>query len=82
MPDANCTIRVDGLEIPATTGESLAVALLNNGHIRFRQSCSGQGRDPLCGMGICYECRVRISGRWTRACLEPVRDGMEISTHE
>jgi predicted molibdopterin-dependent oxidoreductase YjgC len=33
-------------------------------------------------MGTCYECQVRVDGRLVRACLEPVRDGMEVRTHE
>ncbi len=79
MPET-CTIRVDGEAVEAHPGESLAVALLRAGVGRFRTSCSGQGRAPLCGMGTCYECQVRIDGRWARACLEPVRAGLEVRT--
>lgn len=77
-----CTIRVDGRPIEATAGESVAVALLRAGVSVFRQSCRGQGRAPLCGMGTCYECQVRVDGRWARACLEPVREGLEVRTHD
>jgi sarcosine oxidase subunit alpha len=76
-----CSIRVDGQTVPALAGESLAVALLRAGCERFRESCSGQGRIPLCGMGTCYECQVRVADRWVRACLEPVSEGMEVQTH-
>jgi len=32
-------------------------------------------------MGICFECRVTVDGDpHRRACLEPVRDGMEVET--
>ena len=82
MSREQCTITVDGRSLPATAGESLAVALLQGGYLRFRESCSGQRRAPLCGMGTCYECRVRVADRWVRACLEPVRDKMEVATHD
>jgi len=81
MPES-CTIRVDGTAVPAAPGESLAVVLLRAEVPRFRTSCGGQGRAPLCGMGTCYECQVRVDGRWARACLEPVREGMEVRTHD
>ena len=77
-----CTITVDGQSVVAIPGESLAVALLRSGRWRFRESCSGQGRAPLCGMGTCYECQVRVDGAWIRACLEPVREGVEVRTHD
>jgi predicted molibdopterin-dependent oxidoreductase YjgC len=79
MPD-RCSIRVDGQTVAAVPGESLAVALLRAGCFRFRRSCSGQARAPVCGMGTCYECQVKVDGSWVRACLEPVRDGLEVRT--
>jgi predicted molibdopterin-dependent oxidoreductase YjgC len=33
-------------------------------------------------MGTCYECQVKVAGTWVRACLEPVRDGLEVHTHD
>lgn len=77
-----CTIRVDGTAIQAEVGGSLAVALLRAGHSAIRQSCMGQPRAPLCGMGTCYECQVRVDGQWVRACLEAVREGLEVNTHD
>ena len=79
--DDRCTLRVDGQVVEARPGESLAVVLLRGGQVRFRESCSGQARAPLCGMGTCYECQVRVDGAWVRACLEPVREGLEVRTH-
>lgn len=80
MPEP-CAIRVDGAEVQALEGESLAVALLRVGVSAFRTSCRGEGRAPFCGMGTCHECQVRVDGRWVRACLEPVRAGQEVQTH-
>jgi D-hydroxyproline dehydrogenase subunit gamma len=79
--DEPCRILVDGEPVAAVPGESLAVVLLRAGCFRFRTSCTGQGRGPLCAMGTCYECQVQVDGTWSRACLAPVRNGMEVRTH-
>ncbi|UUF00473.1 (2Fe-2S)-binding protein [Xanthomonas hortorum pv. pelargonii] len=66
------------VEVPAGASVAAAVALAT---LRFRQSCSGQPRAPLCGMGVCFECRVRIDGiGQQRACLVDARDGMRVRT--
>lgn len=65
-PDA--TIVVDGVELPARTGETVAAALL----------AAGRG-EYFCGMGVCFLCLVSIDGEpGRRACLEAVRSGMHI----
>lgn len=73
-------IRVDGRERRVHADESLAAALLNAGVSAFRTSVQGDARGPVCGMGACFECRVRVDGRSVRACLEPVREGMHVET--
>jgi predicted molibdopterin-dependent oxidoreductase YjgC len=74
-------IVVDGRSLEVAAGMSVAAALLNDGLRPFRRSVTGQERAPLCGMGVCYECRVTISGiAHRRACLVPVSDGLEIAT--
>jgi len=41
----------------------------------------GEPRLPLCGMGVCFECRVCIDGvAEQRACMLPVRTGMQVTT--
>ncbi|HVL45744.1 MAG TPA: 2Fe-2S iron-sulfur cluster-binding protein, partial [Acidovorax sp.] len=35
---------------------------------------------PLCGMGVCHECRVRIQGRIRLACQTACAEGMVIDT--
>jgi sarcosine oxidase subunit alpha len=65
-------------DVPADI--SLAAALLNAGYTAFRRSVSGEPRGPVCGMGTCFECRVTIDGmQGRRACLEPVREGMQVA---
>jgi sarcosine oxidase subunit alpha len=49
----------------------------------FRRSVTGEARAPLCGMGVCYECRVTIGGiRHRRACQVSVSNGLDIATGE
>lgn len=75
------TITVGDREIQAPVGVSVAAALMLAGVRAFRRSVSGEGREPLCGMGVCHECRVTIDGvPHRRACLVPVRDGLHVST--
>ena len=72
---------VDGEPRRAVAGSSVAAALLNAGIWRVRDAVDGAPRAPLCGMGICYECRVTIDGEaHRRACLVPVAEGMIIRT--
>ncbi|QQS41312.1 MAG: (2Fe-2S)-binding protein [Acidobacteriota bacterium] len=77
----NLKIKIDGAEHETAAGTIVASALLNAGITAFRTSVKGEPRVPLCGMGICFECRVTIDGvANVRSCLEPVCDGMEIET--
>jgi hypothetical protein len=47
----------------------------------FRRSVTGEARAPLCGMGICFECRVTINGQaHSRSCQIPVADGQNVIT--
>jgi D-hydroxyproline dehydrogenase subunit gamma len=75
------SITVDGRKVAVEPGISVAAALLNAGITGFRRSVAGETRAPVCGMGICFECRVSIDGvPHERACLRTVRDGMEVRT--
>ena len=70
---------LDGRPAAAEGGTSLLAALWNAGRRVVRTSVSGEARGPLCGMGTCFECRVTIDGvMGRRACLEPVREGMQV----
>lgn len=74
-------IRIDGVERQVPGGQSLAAALLGAGVRAFRRSPGGEPRGPVCGMGSCMECRVTVDGiPHRRACLEPLREGMEVRT--
>lgn len=80
MPDrVKLTVNGIGVEVPAGSMVSTAVALA--GANVYRRSVSGEPRGPLCGMGICFECRVTIDGRaHCRSCQVVCRPGMEVRT--
>jgi NADH dehydrogenase/NADH:ubiquinone oxidoreductase subunit G len=75
-------ITVNGRDVSAGAGDTVAAALLLAGHQAFRRSMlSGAARGPYCAMGACFECLVSIDGQQgLQACLVPVRDGMMIET--
>jgi len=67
------------VSVPAGTMVSTAVAIA--GVTRLRRSVTGEPRGPLCGMGICFECRVTIDGReHCRSCQVPCAAGMQVRT--
>jgi len=74
-------IVVNGAEREVPANATLAAALLGLGVTRFRTSVHGEPRGPVCGMGVCHECRVTVDGRsGVRACLLPCREGMRVET--
>ena len=77
--DSSVKIKINGKEFEVNSGSTVASALLNCGFDGFRKSVTGSARGPLCGMGICYECRTEIDGNaYVRSCMVLCRDGMEI----
>ena len=73
-------LTLDGHALRVPDGTSVAAALALGGDGSSRTSASGQRRAPLCGMGICQECRVTIDGRRRLACQTLCRDGMHVET--
>ncbi len=71
---------LDGRPLRVADGTSVAAALALGGDGCARTSVSGQRRAPLCGMGICQECRVSIDGVRRLACQTLCRDGMRVET--
>lgn len=74
-------VRIDGQHYQVTDGISVAAALLQAGFRSCRTTpVSGQPRAPFCMMGMCFECLVEIDGLPNQqACMQNVRDGMEIN---
>jgi aerobic-type carbon monoxide dehydrogenase small subunit (CoxS/CutS family) len=74
-------LTVNGQTVTVPEGTSVAAAVLIVGEAAFRHSVSGQPRGPVCGMGICYECRVTLDGRLhARSCQIVCLEGMQVST--
>ncbi|WP_248796346.1 2Fe-2S iron-sulfur cluster-binding protein [Pseudomonas sp. MWU13-2105] len=71
---------LDGCTLRVAEGTSVAAALALAGDGCTRTAVTGQRRAPLCGMGICQECRVNIDGRRRLACQTLCRDGMHVET--
>ena len=80
MPD-RVTLKVDGVEIVVPAGAMVSTAVAMAGASAYRRSVTGEPRGPLCGMGICFECRVTIDGRaHLKSCQVVCRPGMKVRT--
>lgn len=71
------TLTIDGHSASVAEGATVAAAIAGV----TRRSVSGQLRAPLCGMGVCQECRVTINGRaHVLSCQTLCRPGMDVQT--
>jgi sarcosine oxidase subunit alpha len=75
-----CWIFVNGKRLEVAVGTSVAAAMvLAQEPCRF--SVIGEPRAPLCGMGICMECRATVNGvPHMRTCQLVCAPGMEVVT--
>ena len=82
LADAGETVslKVDGREIRARAGDTVAGAMLAAGIDHFRTTpVTESPRAPYCLMGVCFDCLVTIDGVGNRqGCLVPVTEGMQI----
>ena len=80
MPES-VTLSVNGVSVEIPAGSMVSAAILKTETHGFRRSVTGEPRGPLCGMGICFECRVTIDGeQHCRSCQTVCRDGMDVRT--
>lgn len=71
-------VTVNGVPVRVASGATVTTAILLAGNA-CRTSVSGEPRGPLCGMGICFECRVAINGKpHCRSCQTLCEQGMEV----
>ena len=74
-------LTVDGVSVSMPSGSMVAAAILKSRQHAFRRSATGEARGPLCGMGICFECRVMIDGEpHCRSCQIMCENGMDVRT--
>lgn len=76
------SVTVNGVAVEVVAGTTVAVATM-----LARQACrtsvAGQRRGPLCGMGVCFECRAVINGMpHCRSCQILCEPDMEVRTDE
>ncbi|HEY6445633.1 MAG TPA: 2Fe-2S iron-sulfur cluster-binding protein [Acidobacteriaceae bacterium] len=82
MPDRSpgISLTVNGARITVAPGTTVAAAVAIAG-AATRTSVSGEPRGPLCGMGICFECRVTIDGMpHQRSCQILCAPGIAVMT--
>lgn len=76
------TVTVNGSSVAVPAGATVAAAMMIAGS-HCRNSVSGEPRSPLCGMGICFECRAVVDGiPHRRSCQILCTSGMEIRSDE
>ena len=81
MP-SQITVTVNGAPVSVLSGATVAVALMMAGQV-CRISVGGEPRGPLCGMGICFECRVMVNGNpHVRSCQVLCEQDMNIATEK
>lgn len=75
-------LHINGQQVSVPAGCSVAAALAMAGNGITRTSVSGEPRAPLCGMGICQECRVSINGVHRLACQTTCSADMRVKQME
>lgn len=78
LADSQVALTVNGKPMQVAAGTSVAAAMMMAGE-PCRFSVEGEARAPLCGMGICLECRVTVNGvPHQRSCQLICAAGMEV----
>ena len=74
------SITVNGHSVQVSEYTSVAAAMMIAGE-PCRRSVTGEPRSPLCGMGICLECRATVNGEpHQRTCQILCVPNMEVVT--
>lgn len=81
---AAVTITIDGAEVAAEVGESVASVLLRQAQPWARTTpVSGSRRAPYCLMGVCFDCLAEVDGvASVQTCLTPVKAGMRVARQQ
>jgi predicted molibdopterin-dependent oxidoreductase YjgC len=82
MP-AEIEITVNGRKLRVPEATRVWAAVTRAGFCHAHRSPTGQARGALCGIGICFECRVTIDGVPNqRSCQLECTPGMRITIDE
>ncbi|MET7696533.1 (2Fe-2S)-binding protein [Streptomyces sp. NPDC005485] len=83
-PGPEFTVTLDGRQIQALPGQTVAAALWAAGITSWRTTRGeGRARGIFCGIGVCFDCLVTVNDRpGQRACLVALRPGDAIRTQE
>ncbi|MEW2120105.1 (2Fe-2S)-binding protein [Streptomyces sp. NPDC005474] len=84
QPGPAYAVTVDGREVAALPGQTVAAVLWTQGITSWRATRgSGAPRGIFCGIGVCFDCLVTVNDRPNqRACLVPAAPGDAIRTQE
>jgi predicted molibdopterin-dependent oxidoreductase YjgC len=75
----NLSINAHGISVEPGVTVAAAIAMAGSGVTR--RAVGGAARAPLCGMGVCQECRVTIDGRMHQlSCQTLCTEGMQVVT--
>lgn len=76
------TLFINEEQVRVQKGTTVAAALLTQ-EASCRRSVHGFRRGPVCGIGVCFECRAAINGRpHQRTCQLLCEPGMQVRTDE
>ncbi len=82
MPET-ISVTINGKRVDVTFGTSVLAAILSTGNSKIRRSVTGEARGPVCGMGICFECRATVNQQpQMRTCQLLCAPGMDIRTDD
>ena len=66
-------------ELKALPGQTIAEVLLANQRLLFRKTQNDIPRGAFCGMGVCYECRMKVDGELNvRTCITEATPGCRV----
>lgn len=77
-------VTVDGVEVAAEPGQTVAAVLLRQGYASWRTTRgAGRPRGIFCGIGVCHDCLVVVNDvPDVRACQRTVADGDAIRVQD
>jgi predicted molibdopterin-dependent oxidoreductase YjgC len=72
---------IDGHEVIARPGQSVAAALWAAGYRSWRRTAGGRPRGLFCGIGLCFDCLAAVDGcPAVRLCRQVAAEGMQVLT--